>query len=167
MGKSELISEAIRLDREAHRALRRPLFEGWTGLNLTVPQLRSLFFISSKGASTPGRLAAAMGVTPPNITGIVDRLVEQGLVIRGESEKDRRVLLLQVTEKGETVLSDLRESRTNAMHAVLSRLDEAELRSLVTGLGAMARACGEQQQAGMEEIQSLGSGQEIEPVGAC
>jgi DNA-binding MarR family transcriptional regulator len=167
MGKSELIMEAIRLDREAHRALRRPLFEGWTGLNLTVPQLRSLFFISSKGASSPGRLAAAMGVTPPNITGIVDRLVDQGLVVRGESDRDRRVLQLQATEKGETILSDLREWRTNSMHDVLSRLEESELQSLVNGLCAMVRACGERKQEGLEEGQGRSSTPEVESVGAC
>lgn len=167
MGKSELISEAIRLDREAHRALRRPLFEGWTGLNLTVPQLRSLFFISSKGASSPGRLATAMGVTPPNVTGIVDRLVEQGLVVRGESDRDRRVLHLKTTEKGETILADLREWRDNTMHEVLARLEESELQSLVNGLCAMVRACGERQRESLEEGQDQDSTSEIESVGAC
>ena len=145
MGKSELVSDATRLYREAHRAMRQPLFEGWKGLNLTVPQLRSLFFISSSGSSSPGRLAAALGVTPPNVTGIVDRLVEQGLVARHESAQDRRVLLLQTTEKGETILSDLREWRANTLNEVLSKLDESDLQSLVKGLGGLVKAAQERQ----------------------
>ncbi len=140
MGKSELISEAIKLDREAHRAMRQPLFEGWKGLNLTVPQLKSLFFISNRGSSSPGRLAAALGVTPPNVTGIVDRLVEQGLVARRESESDRRVLLLGITEKGDAILADLREWRTNTMTEVLSKLNEEELEGLVKGLRSLVEA---------------------------
>ena len=145
MGKSELVSDATRLYREAHRAMRQPLFEGWKGLNLTVPQLRSLFFISSSGGSNPGRLAAALGVTPPNVTGIVDRLVEQGLVARRESTQDRRVLLLQTTEKGEAILCDLREWRTNTLNEVLSKLDVSDLQSLVKGLGSLVKAAQERQ----------------------
>ena len=106
---------------------------GLEGTEFDRPSLRSLFFISSSGGSNPGRLAASLGVTPPNVTGIVDRLVEQGLVGRRESEQDRRVLLLQTTDKGEAILSDLRESRTNTMTEVLSRLDEAELQALLRG----------------------------------
>jgi DNA-binding MarR family transcriptional regulator len=158
MEKSELVSDAVRLYREAHRAMRQPLFEGWKGLNLTVPQLRSLFFISSSGSSSPGRLAASLGVTPPNVTGIVDRLVEQGLVARRESEQDRRVLLLQTTDKGEAVLSDLRESRTNTMTDVLSRLHEAELQALVKGLGSLVKAAQERKrelaETGSQDLES-------------
>ena len=150
MGRPELISDAIRLDREAHRAMRQPLFEGWKGLNLTVPQLRSLFVISSSGGSSPGKLAAALGVTPPNVTGIVDRLVEQKLVVRQESAQDRRVLLLEVTEKGEAIISDLREWRLNTMHEVLSRLDDADLQSLVRGLGSLVKAAREHQKEAAE-----------------
>ncbi len=154
MEKSGLVSDAVRLYREAHRAMRQPLFEGWKGLNLTVPQLRSLFFISSSGNSSPGRLAASLGVTPPNVTGIVDRLVEQGLVARRESEQDRRVLLLQTTDKGEAILSDLRESRTATMTEVLSRLAEADLRALVKGLSSLVKAAQERK----KELASAGDG---------
>jgi len=156
MGKPELISEAIRLDREAHRAMRQPMFEGWKGLNLTVPQLRSLFFISI-GSSTPGKLAAALGVTPPNVTGIVDRLVEQGLVARRESEHDRRMLLLRTTEKGDSILSDLREWRTNTMYDVLSRLSEADLQLLIKGLSSVVRAAHDWQ----KQIAGESEGQDV------
>ncbi len=145
MDRSELVSDAMRLYREAHRMMRQPLFEGWKGLNLTVPQLRSLFFISSSGNTSPGRLAASLGVTPPNVTGIVDRLVEQGLVARKESDQDRRVLLLQTTEKGEAILSDLREWRAQTMKEVLSKLTEPDLQALVKGLGSLVKAAQERQ----------------------
>ncbi len=140
MAKSELIAEVIRLDREANRMMRRPLFETWKGLNLTVPQLRSLFFISNSGSASPGKLAAALGVTPPNVTGIVDRLVEQGLVARSESREDRRVLLLQTTEKGEAIISEIRDWRTNTMRNVLERLSERDLQSLAHGFAALVKA---------------------------
>ncbi len=53
------------------------------------------------------KLAEALGVTPPNVTGIIDRLVEQALVTRTENPEDRRIMLLQTTEKGHELLDNL------------------------------------------------------------
>ena len=111
-----------------------------SGLNLTVPQLKSLFFISNQGVTNPGKLAEGLGVTPPNVTGIVDRLVEQGFLTRQENREDRRALVLQVTEKGESLLSDLRERRASSMRDVLAHLSLEELSYLARGLSALVRA---------------------------
>lgn len=140
MEKSDLISEIIKLDREAHRVIRQHSFDAWMGLNLTVPQLKSLFFISNRQGSNSRKLATALGVTPPNVTGIVDRLCEQGLLVRQQLPEDRRVLMLKTTEKGETVLSDLRERRISTMREILTHLGVEELSCLVEGLSALVKA---------------------------
>jgi DNA-binding MarR family transcriptional regulator len=140
MRQSDLISEVIELDRQAHRLIRRYSFDAWMGLNLTVPQLKSLFFISNQRGTNPRKLAKALGVTPSNVTGIVDRLVEQGLLIRRENPEDRRLLMLQITEKGEAILSDLRERRISTMHEILTSLSLKELSYLVKGLSALVKA---------------------------
>jgi DNA-binding MarR family transcriptional regulator len=108
-------------------------------LNLTVPQIKTLFFVSNHGGTNPTRLATALGVTPPNVTGIIDRLVEQGLLVRQNSSEDRRVLVLQTTEKGESILSGLRERRTEAMREILEYLDADNLSQIVKGLAELAR----------------------------
>jgi len=107
-------------------------------LNLTVPQVKTLFFISNHGGTSPTRLAIALGVTPPNVTGIVDRLVEQDLMVRKDSPEDRRAFVLQITPKGEAILSGLRERRMDAMRRVLEQLDDEGLSQLVAGLSKLA-----------------------------
>ncbi len=140
MRDSNLISDIIELDRQAHRIIRQYSFHAWMELNLTIPQLKSLFFISNQRVTNPGKLATALGVTPPNVTGIVDRLVEQGLLIRHENPEDRRVLVLQITGKGEAILSDLREQRASNMREILSLLTAEELAYLGKGLSALVKA---------------------------
>ncbi len=140
MERRDLISEAIELDHQAHSLIRRHSFNAWMELNLTVTQLKSLFFISNQGITTPGKLALALGVTPSNVTGIVDRLVEQGLVARQDNPDDRRALELRVTQEGETILSDLRERRTSSMREILARMEIKGLSNLVKGLSALVRA---------------------------
>jgi DNA-binding MarR family transcriptional regulator len=108
-------------------------------LNLTVPQVKTLFFISNNPGTNHTRLAAALRVTPPNVTGIVDRLLEQGFLVRQESPDDRRALVLRLTEKGESILSGLRERRTGVMQAILQALDIEELSKINTGLSSLAQ----------------------------
>lgn len=141
--RSEQIGNVADLHRRVNRRLRLYVPEAWLDLNLTIAQLKSLFFIANQGSTNSRRLAAALGVTPSNVTGIVDRLVEQGLVSRQENPEDRRSLLLQATDKGESILSDLRERRTTYLSEVLARLSQEELSLVESGLSLLARAADE------------------------
>ena len=140
MDKAELIHEVVELQRQANRTLGQYAAEVWIDSGLTIPQLKSLFFIASKGSTSFRRLAEALGVTPPNVTGIIDRLVEQGLVSRTENPEDRRIMLLQATDKGRNILANLRESGLNHMTQILTLLSLEELSSLVQGLSAFIKA---------------------------
>ena len=140
MQVSDMISEIVELDHQAHQIMKQNSFNAWMELELTIPQLKSLFFISNQRGTNPRKLAGALGVTPPNVTGIVDRLVEQGLLIRQENPEDRRALILQTTEKGEAILSHLRERKTSNMREILARLDKEELSCLFEGLSALVKA---------------------------
>ncbi len=120
-------------------------------LSLTISQLKSLFFIDFEGSTNFKKLATALGVTPPNVTGIVDRLVEQELVSREENPEDRRMLLLKTTDKGKALLAKLRESRISRMSGILARLSLEELSALAQGLTALARAAESQQGGGRDE----------------
>ncbi len=138
--KQGLLAEVLELEHRAHQLMRQYSLDAWMGLSLTVPQLKSLFFISTHLNTSPGKLAEALGVTPSNVTGIIDRLVEQGLVHREENHKDRRVLVLKLTEKGQSILANLRERRSSRMQEILDDLSEQELNCLAIGLRALVKA---------------------------
>jgi MarR family transcriptional regulator, organic hydroperoxide resistance regulator len=110
-------------------------------INLTVAQLKSLFFISNEGSTNIRKLAIALGVTPANVTGIVDRMLQQDLISRTENSEDRRMLLLQVTDKGRALVMDLRERQMSQLTDVLDNLDEGELAKVTLGLSILLKAC--------------------------
>ena len=140
MEKADLITEIIELQLKVGRARRQYELDVWMGLPLTIAQLKSLFFISNQGSTNSGKLAAALGVTPTNTTGIVDRLVKQGLVSRTENIQDRRMLLLRATDKGEELVAKLRERRRGYMSEVLERMSGDELATLAQGLTSLVKA---------------------------
>jgi MarR family transcriptional regulator, organic hydroperoxide resistance regulator len=128
------------MQRETDGILRQFEPEPWIELNLTLAQLKSLLFIAARDKTNFKKLAEALGVTPPNVTGIIDRLVEQGLVTRTENPEDRRIMLLQATEKGQELLNNLRERRTNQMSQVLNLLTTEELVQQLKSLKDIKRA---------------------------
>ncbi len=139
MEKAELIKRVIELQREVDRARRQYELDVWMSLPLTIAQLKSLFFIRNQECTNSGTLAAALGVTPTNTTGIIDRLVKQGLVSRTENPENRRMLLLRATDKGEELVARLRERRRGYLSEVLERMSIVELGTLAQGLASLAR----------------------------
>jgi DNA-binding MarR family transcriptional regulator len=140
MNRAELTEEIIQLQRQVSHTMAQYVPEAWINLSLTISQLKSLFFIESESGTNFRKLAAALGVTPPDVTRIVDRLVEQGLVSRRENPEDRRMLLLQTTKKGKALLASLRDSRTAHLSHILARLSTEELTTIAQGLTALVRA---------------------------
>jgi MarR family transcriptional regulator, organic hydroperoxide resistance regulator len=141
MEKTTLIQEIIEIQRKVDRYRRGTELEAWMNLPpVTMPQLKSLFFISNQGSTNLGKLAAALGVTPANVTGIVDRLVEHKLITRVENVQDRRMLILNTTEKGEEIVVNLRERKKSFLSKALADLTSDELTNLSRGLASLLKA---------------------------
>jgi DNA-binding MarR family transcriptional regulator len=140
MGKSKPVEEIVQLQHRLARAMHQHTPDAWLALNLTIGQLKSLFFIDFEGTTNVKKLAAALGATPPNVTGIVGRLVEQGLVSREENPEDRRMLILRTTARAEALLAELREMQMNRMSGILMRLSSEELSALAQSLTTLIRA---------------------------
>ena len=140
MEKTELITEIIEQEQMFNRVIRQYDPSAWMGLNLTIAQMKSMFFIANEGIANFRKLAAALNVTPSNVTGIIDRLVEQELVSRTENPADRRMLMLQLTEKGETLIANLRERRVSQMSSILQQMTESELATIAQGFTLLYRA---------------------------
>jgi DNA-binding MarR family transcriptional regulator len=138
--REELIAQIIETQRRMNRVMRERTLGSWVELNLTVPQLKSLFYISRHGKVNLSGLAAGIRVTPANVTGIVDRLVEQELLTRQPDADDRRILWLGLTEKGEALLANLREVRASEMHKILDRLSTEDLFVLYRAFEGLAQA---------------------------
>jgi DNA-binding MarR family transcriptional regulator len=86
-----------------------------------------------------GDLATAMHCDNSNITGIVDRLEERGLVQRQPADYDRRVKLIAATKAGDRLRDDLNR-RFAEPPAAIANLSEEDLQAL---RAILRRAVGE------------------------
>jgi MarR family transcriptional regulator, organic hydroperoxide resistance regulator len=135
--KAELADRIMALFKRMGRMQMQRAFEPWRKLDVPLAQLKSLFMIHIRGSLTSRQLAAHLRVTPGDVTSIVDRLVAQGLVTRGENPGDRRVVLLHLTEKGGNVITDIHSSGLNLMRGTLIRMNRDDIEALYRGINAM------------------------------
>jgi DNA-binding MarR family transcriptional regulator len=100
-------------------------------LQLSPPQGIALRFLDQPRPM--GELAAMMSCDNSNMTGIVDRMEERGLVRRASAEGDRRVKLIELTEEGQRVRGEMarRMAEPPEPIASLSSADQKALRDIL------------------------------------
>jgi len=91
----------FRIQSELDELMPRALEGVMSADGMTPPQAFSLKVLKEKGTSCRmSDLAALRFHTPAAMTGTVDRLVRLGLVQRKSDANDRRVILLELTDRG-------------------------------------------------------------------
>ncbi|WP_248958494.1 MarR family winged helix-turn-helix transcriptional regulator [Sphaerisporangium perillae] len=112
-------------------------------LNLTMQQLKVALILAGRG-SVPGQeLATALGTGLGTVTGIVDRLVAQGLVARREDPSDRRIRRVELTDAGRRMTEELIDAGMTGYRRLLDRLDTGTLRDLDEVMGKLCAAAAE------------------------
>ena len=105
--------------------------------NLTTPQLVCLRRLSY-GPCSPGELATAVALSPPTVTGILDRLEARRLVARTRHPADGRRLVVELTEPGRTLLAEAPRPLHDRFARNLARLDDREQKNLDDTLRQLA-----------------------------
>ncbi len=93
---------------------------------LTLPQFYAMDFLFSRGQAKMNELARSLSVSTAAATGIVDRLVRSGYVIRRPDVSDRRVIKVGLTGKGRKLMESVIRQRRLNLEEVLGRLSARE-----------------------------------------
>jgi DNA-binding MarR family transcriptional regulator len=75
----------------------------------------------------------------PDITRLLDRLVERGLIERTRSDEDRRQVLARITSAGVRLLKSIAEPLEECHQRQLGHLSSAEVKSLIELLKSALR----------------------------
>lgn len=141
--KDQLIKRIVDLQEKINHLVLAYRPDNWMKLDLTIDQLKSLILIHSRGKISFKDLAQALGITRSNITGIADRLEQNGMVTRNQNTADRRVQYLLLTDKGREVLDNIQQEIIAEETRILTALNIGELTSLERGLKAVIRSAEE------------------------
>jgi len=114
-----------------------PAYMRWVGLQMravgvTYPRMRLIGALRmSEGPQIMSDLGHQLGVTPRNVTKLVDALEEEGLVRRRPHPTDRRATVVELTEKGAGTAAGVFEEHLAAVGTLFEGLGEDDRRELL------------------------------------
>jgi DNA-binding MarR family transcriptional regulator len=133
---SDLRPVLLRLARELRKETEQ--------LGITARQVTLLWLVKRSPGLSLAELAAEERISPPALSGNVDRLERVGLLQRGRSQDDRRRVGLELTEEGARLLRRVRARRTTWLTQRMRDLDPAELEAIEAAIPALQRLLGDE-----------------------
>jgi DNA-binding MarR family transcriptional regulator len=113
------------------RRLRHAQAEQLAPLGLTPAQERALRMITrSEEPPRMAEIAGRLGIVPRSLTPVIDALEAAGLVRRSIDPRNRRAILLHLTEHGTAVRDDLRQARRRAAEELFAPLPAEDRKAL-------------------------------------
>ena len=136
--------EAVAADlRPVLLRLARELRKETEQLGITARQATLLWLVKRSPGLSLAELAAEEGISPPALSGHVDRLERAGLIERVRSSEDRRRVGLRLTEEGARLMRRVRARRTTWLANRLRALEPTELEAIEAAIPALERLVGD------------------------
>jgi DNA-binding MarR family transcriptional regulator len=88
---------------------------------------------------TPSQIARTLAMSAPNLTQLLDRLAERGLVARERNPHDRRAQHIRLTRSGRALARKAHEISLGMEQTALQHLSDAERAMLLELLQRVAR----------------------------
>jgi DNA-binding MarR family transcriptional regulator len=117
--------------------IQEDLARSFTATDLTVPRTHLLWELHRLGPSTQRTLATTLKVSPRNVTGLVDALEASGYVARTPHPKDRRAILLTLTDQGSQTMAQMEHERHQIAAELVADLDTEQQDRLRQGLDSI------------------------------
>lgn len=105
--KEELIKNILQLLDRAFRELFPILPKQWLHLDFTMSQFKVVLLLFVSGPLRMSVIASELGVSLATATGVVERLVDRGILLREGEAGDRRVVLCRLSDEGERLIGNL------------------------------------------------------------
>jgi DNA-binding MarR family transcriptional regulator len=104
---------------------------------LSMSQLGALFHVHHRGRSGVTDLGDHLGVTSAAASQMLERLVQQGLILRSEDPGDRRVKRIVLTDKGLQVLQESIRARQGWLCDLAETLSDSEREAIIATLNIL------------------------------
>lgn len=137
--RTRLTEQLIEHIKQVQSHLRSGQPSAWSGLNVTMPQAKTLFLLAD-GPRRMSGIAKRLNVEMPSATTMIDRLVAKGLVQRRQDPADRRAVVCSITKAGMDAVERFWSVRAARMESFVATLSDEELETVVPALKILSDA---------------------------
>jgi Transcriptional regulators len=120
------------------RKLIRPLEHGSRQF-LSPLSLHAMSILSERDTITMTELAGEMRIAKPQLTPIIDKLIECNWASRENDIDDRRIIKIKITPAGKSSIEEFHKDITNRIKTKIGCLDKDDLSSLYNALNDLYR----------------------------
>lgn len=116
-----------------NQMLNRRLAQQWgkhVEQGISSSQAIILEQLASRGQLRASDLAEVLNITSGAVTSLCDKLIKCGYAKRSRTEEDRRVVYLDITEKGRDMLDSVRKKRREITELFYSALSIEDIKHL-------------------------------------
>lgn len=106
---------------------------------MSLTSLSTLATLNRTGARRITELAIVEGVTQPSMTAIINRLEQEGLVVREQDPSDQRAAFISLTPDGRDTLIKRGRLGAEALASLIDLLDAKQRTALERALPALVR----------------------------
>lgn len=104
---------------------------------LSMSNLGAIFYVHRFGGCAVSEVGEHLGVTSAAASQLLDRLVDQGYLVRSEDSQDRRIKRIQLTDRGRRVFEEGIQARGSWMDDLAKELSEDEKQTITLALELM------------------------------
>ncbi|MEK6646805.1 MAG: MarR family transcriptional regulator [Candidatus Firestonebacteria bacterium] len=109
-------------------------FEKFEDFQLSMPQWKAVTLFIHKDSFKMTELAKIFGLTLPTMTHCIDQLVKKDIVKRNHDEKDRRIVLISLTVKGQEIIKKIESCHRDMMTSLLKNLTTDDQKAFIVTL---------------------------------
>jgi len=113
--------------------------EASRGAEFTLPQYRVLMLVKHRGSMSISELRNQLKIAQSSASEMVDRLVQQKLLLREKDPNDRRITIFKLTKKAERIMEQRKSVVEDCYRKVLEPLSQAQQEELVGAFETILR----------------------------
>ncbi|MCX7955581.1 MAG: MarR family transcriptional regulator [Patescibacteria group bacterium] len=106
-------------------------YSSFKEIDLSMVQLHGLMHIFENPGCSLKELAERFSITNPSANDLTEKLINLKLIKREEDKKDRRIIHLNLTEKGKKIVNKILKQKNNCFSFLIKKLSSKEKEQLL------------------------------------
>lgn len=136
-------SEGAKLISDLSKTMKKFMRKTFDEVGLTMPQTAVMHILMKCGKMKISELSEKVKLSNSTVSGIVDRLEKQELVVRIRNYEDRRIVYVEPTKKYEEIHKAVHEKVSKGFEDMLSSATDEEKEKIVSGLTTLKKVLNE------------------------
>jgi MarR family transcriptional regulator, organic hydroperoxide resistance regulator len=143
MESDDSLLEIMKLFKELVSMIKQNMGKAFKESGITLPQRMVIGILSKMGRSKINELSTELNLSNSTVSGIIDRMEKQNIVVRERSKDDNRVVYVSLTPEFNQLHQDIHPLAGNNMQNFIKKGTPEELDSIIKGLTILKKLMSE------------------------